>query len=856
MQRGRKIVALTLAVLLVLSVMSCFTFAAPAYSALPEGYLVVDTTWTGLAQQEKFDYELGGELYQLEYGVTAFSSIEAATAAWLPDDVERTIVLAPGLYASAMTLTSDVNLCGPYFGKNPNNNPYLDDYDPSMEDWALKNGRSIDPTKEAVFTANLSIGTGCNNVTIDGIAFTGGGKIIDTSRTNQKIIVNYKLKNLYFKDSTAPQFFTMRSTATSMVNRYVYIDQIRAENNNSIANITDAAAEVLEISNSFIKDMRVGDTSVTSVIEYMRGIPTDNSLSVDNMIRHTYKNNHFENIGGTNAINFAARESGTASITQRSRVILEIVGNDFIDVGTNGLTIQDQIAATMQEFICKDNNFIMTKNGPTKDCTAINCYYDGAGNDPDFTHVEISGNYFKGYSAVIAGLAKAPYFNVSPNNEAYDANGNAMAVASNANVTIASGDKNDNLVLSGKDSEFLKYGDTRRIYIYPAGASAGYYNFSDAQFTTVSGTQLEVYAAMKENGSLIGDPISRIALNTEENVTKVYLQATNGSEKQIYEISIFSFPPEEVVDTSGSDQCKLYDLEVKGAEVITRSDKGFIVMMKDGVKSISPKLSVSKNASYQFYMDAACKYATESTASVKLNSKYNFFYIQVTAENGTVSDPIPVTVVSDRKAVTYADAVNVPSYAREAVNYLNNNGYGIFVGDQNNKLNPRANITRYELAKVMVVLTGINVEMAESVKLNEIYDDFFAMQKEAAWALPYIRAATAAGLIQGVSDKGNLYFNGSATTSREQFATVFMRSVATSAGTTVNAMYKKNAAAADKAFKNKFNDAAQISSWALKAVKLANYFGFVQGDGTNFNPDDNIIRADVAVIVYNHSTSK
>jgi len=295
----------------------------------------------------------------------------------------------------------------------------------------------------------------------------------------------------------------------------------------------------------------------------------------------------------------------------------------------------------------------------------------------------------------------------------------------------------------------------------------------------------------------------------------------------------------------------LLTLLVPGATVIKTAD-GYIVTAKDGAKSITPQLMVSNKATYNFYLDAACKYAAESPSTVNLNSLINKFYIKVVAEDGTQSKAIPVTVKSERKSATYADGNAIPAYARTAVNYLNKNGYGIFSGDNNGKLNPRNNITRYELAKVMVVLSGINVEMAEGMKISEVFDDFYEIQGEAPWAIPYVRAAYAAGLIEGVSDsQGNLYYNGKAFTTREQFATVFVRSVATAQGTTVNKMYKAVSAKADAAFNGKYADQGKVSSWALKAIKLANYYGYVNGDGTNFNPNANIIRADVAVVIYN-----
>ncbi len=842
MQRGRKILALTIAVLLVLSTMSCFVFAAPVYSALPEGYLVVNDDWTGLTLQEQFDYELGGELYQLEFGLNAFATVEAASAAWLPEGVERTVVLAPGTYSDPITLSSDINLCGPYFGKNPNNSPYLDDYDPSMEKWALKNNRSLDPTKEAVFTTDILIGTGCNNVVIDGIAFTGSGRIKDTTRAAEKIIVNYTFKNLFFKDSSCDSYFLMN---TDTINRYVTIDSIRADKNDAVSRFHNTKAESVTIQNSYVAHMKSGaDKNTNSLIEYLGGISPSNSLAPDKALARRYLYNHFEDFGGINSINFAARESGVAGIQMRSRVILEMIGNDFINVATavGNRTIQDQISYHNQEFTCKDNLFVMSTGDGSP---AFGTYYDGVGGTPSYTHMEISGNRFEGYKTPLSSSSSYPYY-FDSTNKFYDGKGAAMSFSSTSAILQ---DSTPNLITAWNDGEVLKYNNTRRLYIYPADKESGTYTFSpETNMTAKSGTTVKIYTDNTQSKL-----ISKISLNKEENITTAYLVATNGSTTEYYDVSIFAFPVDGVEESGGSNDCKLHLFGVPGAEFLTEADGGYYVEMPAGVKSIKPSVNVDTKATYKFYLDPACKYEAPSTTKVDLESKYNYFYIQVTAENGEKSAAIPVTVVSDRDAVIYSDLAGVPAYARKAVNYLNNEGYGIFVGDQNKRVNATANITRYELAKVMVTLSGLNVDMADGVKLHEIYDDFFEMQSEAPWALPYIRTATAAGLISGISDNGNLYFAGSSTTTREQFTAVFLRSIAAADKTTVNKMYKAEADAIESAFKGKYADAKEISSWALKSIKLANYYRLIQGDGKNFNPKDSIIRADVAVIIYNHA---
>ena len=835
MLKSRKIMALILAVMLVFSALSCVTLSASAETtALPEGYMVVNKDWSKLKTGDKFEYTLGGEVYALEYGRNAFATIEAASAPWVPEGVEKTIVLAPGVYSEVLTLTSDVKLCGPYFGKSPNNKPGTDYYDPSLPDWALANGRSLDPSKEAVFTEYISIGNGCNNLTIDGIAFTGVGRVTDSGRTNAKVEVNYNFKNIYSSGSTTTTVFVFRNG--NMVNRHISIDSCRIENSDSMTNPATYYAETFELTNSYVGNICAG--SSTNVQFYMYAIPVNNVIHPMMMVRNTFKGNRFESTGGGNLINFANRDAASSTITQRIRVRLEVIDNEFIDASISGRAVQCQFAGLNHEFICTDNLFKLTSDR-SGTANAIGEYDDGAYTGSLFQFAEVTRNTFYGYKNEMSASWSNVYDNV-----AYTANGSSKSIVQSGCSGKLSIGVTD-LTKYG-DAEVLTYKNTNRIYVDLTESKEGIYTFPKADEIVAGG---DVTCTVYSDAACEGNPITRIAL--QDNITFAYLKvvASNGT-TEIYTIYIFGYPGEDVV-LEGSSQCSLLTMLVPGASVIKTAD-GYIVTAKDGVKSISPELMVSNKASYNFYLDAACKYGSADPSVVKLDSLVNKFFIKVVAEDGTESKAVPVTVLSERKSVSYTDSSKIPSYARTAVNYLNQNGFGIFGGDNNGKLNPRNNISRYELAKVMVVLSGINVEMAEGLKISEVFDDFYDIQGEAPWAIPYVRAAYAAGLIEGVSDsQGNLYYNGTANTTREQFATVFVRSVATAQGTTVNKMYKAVAAKADAAYNGKYADQAKVSSWALKAVKLANYYGYVNGDGTNFNPNANIIRADVAVVIYN-----
>ncbi len=851
MLKSRKIIALALSLMMVLSAVSGVVLAAPEASAeLPAGYLVVNSEWAILAKGETVNIDLAEKSYSLSYGYTAFATIEDALAAFLPAGMERVIVLAPGLYSTEMTLNSDIHLCGPYFEKSPNNKPGTDYYDSSLEDWALANDRSVDPTKEAVFTSTLSITTGCNNVILDGIAFTGSGQISDDDRTDEAIEVNYNLKNLYFAKSiiAAPMAFkTDRS-----VNRFITIDSCRMENSASVTEPAQYSAEVFEVKNSYFGNLNPGGTK--NVQFYLYGAQTSNVINPSMMIRNTFEGNHFENIYGCYILNCGAYESATPTISQRLRVRYEVINNEFINTSTgregeDGRVIHNQYSGGQHELIVKNNIFIMEPEAKTRpSVTAIGARSADGGAH---TYVDISNNYIQGFNIPIGGYTASGYEKVTLyniyDNVAYTAEGAEMNALANAYVVDGKLPVETTDLIKYGDAEVLTYRNTNRVYIDLTQTNEGVYTFPESDEITAGG---DVTCTVYADAAMQGAPITKIAL--KDKITQAYMlvEDAEGS-SEIYNIYIFAYPSSNVSIEEKSSQCSLLSFKVPGATVVKTAD-GYNVTAKDGAESIAPELKVSDKATYNFYLDAECKYAADNTDVVKLGARFSKFYIRVTAEDGTLSKAIPITVMSNRKSVAYTDSSLIPAYARTAVNYLNENGYGIFSGDDLNRMNPCNNITRYELAKVMVALSGVNVEMTKDVNLVNVFDDFYKMQSEASWAIPYVRTAYATGLIAGEPDsKGNLYFNGSANTTREQFTTIFVRNVALSQGKILDEMYNAVSSKATAAFKGKYADEGKISSWALNAVKLATYYGFVTGDGKNFNPKANIIRADVAVVIYN-----
>ena len=951
MNKSKRVIAFAATILMVFSLLTCFAIAAPATdSYLPKGYVVVKSDWAGSNYLDKIPFELGGDTYTLEYGVTAIDTIANAQAMTLPAGVELTIILAPGVYGG-FTFTKDVRLFGPYFGKSPNNKPGTDYYDPSLPDWAVANGRSLDETKEAVINGTVSLGNGCNKAVFDGLAFTGSGVISDAAHTDEKVRVDYTYRNLYYYGSGGAMITNNSSRAS--INRYIEIDQCRFEHHTG----ADSQAIGYRAVKFTMKNSWYGDMAGQHQL-YGYSITNGNVLSHEDTISNYFIGNHFENHPGIGLINFALRSSVLGGADDLSRTLLWIEDNDFINcTSATGTTyvIRPQHSSNNQQLTIINNRFILEKGFSTgANSTAIYPYNDVAAA-AHYSKLDISKNYFRGFDRPIyMGTSQVcQLLNIGPNywdngsgaEHAWDVTTANLSYKTarvfdssckyastdfdilNSNIgSVSISDSNNDtrtatlyyvksgvptFRFNGDEVTYKVYSDAaysneltgdftpsngariyveategsytcrytvtlsssksalNNIYKYGDADIAGDYaanrtlHFNDLDnhsgyFTFPTGDDIEVSTgatvAVYPNASRSGDPIPGMTL--EDGVNKAYLRVTAPSGATAdWTVFVYGNAGSEAGGAKGgSSECDLFKLIVPKGTVSGSASKGFTVEMGKNVKSINPQLIVSSKATYQFYLDAAGKYPAADNDVIKLNASSNVFYVRVIAEDGTISKAIKITVNSDRSAVTYSDASSIPGYAKTAVNNLNKKGYGIFTGDEHNKFNPRAEISRYELAKVVVMLGGVNVDMAASIKLGDVFDDFSAIQHEAPWAIPYIRAAYASGLLAGSSDsKGNLYFNGSASTSREEFVTVMVRMAATEQGVSVSKLYSKNEKAVEKAYSGaNYADKKSISSWALKYVKLGTYFGYVEGDGRFFRPKNNIIRADVAVVIYNY----
>lgn len=144
---------------------------------------------------------------------------------------------------------------------------------------------------------------------------------------------------------------------------------------------------------------------------------------------------------------------------------------------------------------------------------------------------------------------------------------------------------------------------------------------------------------------------------------------------------------------------------------------------------------------------------------------------------------------------------------------------------------PQKNASRMEAAALICRANGIDTDAYTDVALP--YAD---AAKIPAWALPYVRALYATGLMSGRNNGGVLYFDPTANLTRAEAFTIIGRSLEQG--------YRQDALT--------FSDASSVPSWALAHFEKLVSSGIVSGYSDNtIRPTNNITKAEFASLLFN-----
>lgn len=174
---------------------------------------------------------------------------------------------------------------------------------------------------------------------------------------------------------------------------------------------------------------------------------------------------------------------------------------------------------------------------------------------------------------------------------------------------------------------------------------------------------------------------------------------------------------------------------------------------------------------------------------------------------------------------TFAD-VPATHWAHDAIQALT--AKQIIKGVSITAFEPNRSITRAEFTSLLM----------SSLKLTTPGDIKFADVADNAWYKEAVSIAVHAGIVKG---KSETLFDPNAAITREEMAAMLMK-----------AFEVKTSKKVDAYAEPRFNDAEQISPWAVNYVNAAEELGLVQGrNGNKFAPKGKTTRAETAQVLYN-----
>lgn len=355
-----------------------------------------------------------------------------------------------------------------------------------------------------------------------------------------------------------------------------------------------------------------------------------------------------------------------------------------------------------------------------------------------------------------------------------------------------------------------------------------------------------------------------VALTGADSVAYLKVTSADGKASRVYTLKIH---------TSSSDFAVIEPpVESKYYEVVnaTQTENGkYYIEAAENLSEYEFKMNILDDkyavTSYSVFTDADCttriglEHPISEAAVIPVASKLTNVYVKIwvktLAEDGTTqlavqTDVIKVTINSNRPKAVYNDADKISGWALEQINFLNDNGFGYFQGDNGN-FRPKDSITRFEVAAIAIRVLGIDQTMYNSMIIP--YTDNIPN-----WAGDYVKACYKLGIMTGVDQNT---FDGKKSTTRQEFAKIAVSTVAIARGDAANALELYNASQAeiDAAYNERgFADENNISDWAKPFVRLAVVkYGLINGSNDygvlNINPKSSITRQEVAVILANYN---
>ena len=188
---------------------------------------------------------------------------------------------------------------------------------------------------------------------------------------------------------------------------------------------------------------------------------------------------------------------------------------------------------------------------------------------------------------------------------------------------------------------------------------------------------------------------------------------------------------------------------------------------------------------------------------------------------------VTATVTAGSAGSVFADTANHWSGGYASLLYANGIMQGETGSDGSSYFNPDRNLTRQEFAVTIARLLGLDTSYTGEM-------DFADDNNIASWARGAVYAVSQAGIMQGSSSGGSLYFEPNAEMTRAEVMTVIGRCL------------PRGYASASLSY----SDASSIPSWARDQVQICVSAGIISGyEDNTLRPLGNITRGEIAKIL-------